>query len=596
MDNLKKSYSFKSNLSYVIKTTEQWEPRTFLLYFFSILCGVLVPTITAFTPSVLLFMVEKNYSPESVLIFVFVILIMSFGLTLLDKHLNRESQIKISNTTKHFDVLFIKKLISMDFEFIEGPLGRTKFTKAKNSLKQSGVYDFVGNTINVIIQILGLISMCGIISALNPFVFLTIVFVQVILLLISLAEQTYINKGKDERALIDRHLNEISRSARDFIAAKDIRFYSMHNCLKQISEYYIKQKKEKQDKMYYIFFITDMARQLLSLVVTGGTYFFLFYILFKDGLSVAEFNLYLTSVLSFDLWLSKLARAIDVAQISNHCVSDMREFLEFNNETKNNNSLELPFSQTPQDIEINNLCFRYKGADKDILSNINLKIKAGEKIAIVGMNGAGKTTLVKLICNLYACQNGEITLNGNNISCYDKKSCYRLFSVVFQDANFLPVSIASNISNLPLDATDFNKIDEVLCLSGLEEKINSLKESYNTKLIKSMNEDAIELSGGEFQKLLLARALYKDSPYVILDEPTASLDPISENNLYMKYNELINNKTAIFISHRLSSTRFCDRIILLDDGKIAEVGTHDELMSKNGKYSKMYKIQSEYYG
>ena len=591
----KKLYSLKSNLGYVIKITEQWEPKTFILYFFSVICGVVVPIITSFTPSILLYMVEKKYSPEMLVIFVFGVLIISFVLTLIDKHINRISQIKIGNTAKCFDVLFLKKVISMDFALVEGPLGRTKFTKAKNSLKQSGVYDFVGNSISVIIQALGFISMCGIITVLNPLVFVAIIFVQIVLLLISLVEQTYINKGKDKRAMIDRHLKEVSRSAMDFIAAKDIRFYSIHDSLKQISEYYIKEKKVEQDKIYSIYFITDIAKQLVTLIVTGGTYVFLFYVLFKKGLSIAEFNLYLTSVLSFDLWLSKLTQAIDVTQTSNHCVSDMREFLELKNETNDSNILKLPCPQTPQDIEICNLSFRYEGCDEEVLSNINLKIKAGEKVAIVGVNGAGKTTLVKLICNLYTCQKGEIKINGNNIKCYDKNEYYGMFSVVFQDVKFLPVSIASNISNSFLETTDFDKLNGVIKLSGLKSKVDSLENGYNTKLVKSINADAIELSGGELQKMLLARALYKDSSYIILDEPTANLDPISENDLYLKYNELLKNRTAIFISHRLSSTRFCDRIILLDNSTIVEMGTHHELMSKNGKYSEMYKIQSKYY-
>ena len=527
--------------------------------------------------------------------FVLLILAISLLLALLDKVLNKESKTRISNTAKTFDLLFAKKMMSLDYELIEGPVGRTKYIKAKNALNINGVYDYVGNSLNVVIQLFGFVFSCGVISFLNPFVFLLIICAQILLLMVSYIEQIYINRGKDRRALIDRHIIEISKTAGDYVAAKDIRFFSLSKLLKKTSEYFINRKKEEYNKIYSIYFITDIASQLISVFITAGTYGFLFYILFKKGLTASEFNFYLTSILSFDIWIGKLVQSLDLLKHSHYCVSDLREFfdLETINETREYKTLE--YFNKPQDIEICNLSYKYTGSDKKALSNINLTIKAGEKIAIVGLNGAGKTTLVKLLCNLYTCSCGEIKLNGININQYKKQDYYKLFSAVFQDSRFLPTSIASNISNLTFEETDCAKVNEVIDESGLSEKIKSLKNGYKTTLIKNIDESSTDLSGGEQQKLLLSRALYKNSPFLILDEPTASLDPISENELYLKYNNLAKNKTVIFITHRLSSTGFCDRIVFLDQGEIIETGTHDELIAKNGKYAQLFKLQAQYY-
>jgi ABC-type multidrug transport system fused ATPase/permease subunit len=229
------------------------------------------------------------------------------------------------------------------------------------------------------------------------------------------------------------------------------------------------------------------------------------------------------------------------------------------------------------------------------LRNLSFKIKKGEKIAIVGNNGAGKTTLVKLLSALYQPSGGSIKINGKNIAEYNRDEYYTLISPVFQDIYLFPVSIAQNIALCEESDINNDKLSQAIRFAGLQEKIESLPDGYNTPLIKSVVDNAIELSGGEKQKLALARALYKNGLMLILDEPTATLDPIAENEIYLKYNEFSKDKTSIFISHRLASTRFCDRIFFLDDGNIAETGSHDELMAQKGKYAEIFSIQSHYY-
>jgi len=241
------------------------------------------------------------------------------------------------------------------------------------------------------------------------------------------------------------------------------------------------------------------------------------------------------------------------------------------------------------------VCFSYNPENGNVLNNFNLDIKPGEKIALVGVNGAGKTTIVKLLCGFYAPDSGEILISGIDIKNFRREELYRLFSAVFQDIMILPFTIAENVSMKSGRKTDKNLVWSCLEKAGLGEHIKTHEKGIDSKMLKNIDADGIMLSGGQQQKLLLARALYKDAPILLLDEPTAALDPIAESEVYEKFNEMSQNKTAVYISHRLASTRFCDRIVFLKDGAASEIGTHWELMQKGGEYANMFEIQSHYY-
>ena len=245
------------------------------------------------------------------------------------------------------------------------------------------------------------------------------------------------------------------------------------------------------------------------------------------------------------------------------------------------------------DIEFKDVSFKYPGAENYALKNVNLKIKNGEHLAVVGRNGSGKTTFIKLMCRLYDVTDGEILLNGENIKEYTKDSIIKLYSVVFQDFKIFSVSLKDNVCA----NSDFESDRFYTCLENadIKERAERLPNKENTYLYKDLDENGVEISGGEAQKLALARALYKDAPVVILDEPTAALDPIAENEIYTRFNTFVQGKTAIYISHRLSSCAFCDRIAVFDKAELVENGTHKKLIDINGTYAKLWDAQAKYY-
>ncbi|MBQ8547006.1 MAG: ABC transporter ATP-binding protein [Lachnospiraceae bacterium] len=246
------------------------------------------------------------------------------------------------------------------------------------------------------------------------------------------------------------------------------------------------------------------------------------------------------------------------------------------------------------EIEFCNVSFRYPGAKEYSLRNLSLKFKLGKRLAIVGKNGSGKSTFIKLLCRLYDPTEGEIRLNGVDIREYDYEEYLRIFSVVFQDFKLFSFPLGQNVATAM--EYDKEKAEQCLVKAGLSQRLESMPKGLDTALYKDFESEGVEISGGEAQKVALARALYKDAPVVVLDEPTAALDPIAEAEIYTKFNELVGKKTAIYISHRLSSCKFCDEIAVFEDGTVVQRGRHEELLKEtDGLYHALWTAQAQYY-
>ena len=299
----------------------------------------------------------------------------------------------------------------------------------------------------------------------------------------------------------------------------------------------------------------------------------------------------LAATLSLSLLLKSLSKEVTTILNEADYVHELFVFLD--EDFTGAQGTRGPVENETLTVEFRDVLFRYPRGEKNVFENLSLTIREGERLALVGVNGAGKSTLVKLMTGLFRPTEGEIFINGIPIGEFSKKALFSMFSAVFQEVNVLAYTVLENVA--ATDEGDRARAEEALRKAGLWEKVASLPNGLDTVMLKVIDEEGAIFSGGEAQKLAIARALYKDAKMVVMDEPTAALDALAEQEIYERFGELTRGKTALYISHRLASTRFCDRIVLLDGARIAELGTHAELMALRGKYYEMFTVQGKYY-
>lgn len=400
---------------------------------------------------------------------------------------------------------------------------------------------------------------------------------------------------RSEELELTKRIEYANKTATSREFAKDIRMFGLRGWLEDLWGSTMRLYSAfcaKRERKYIWANIIDIV---LTFLRNGIAYAFLIGITVKNGLPASQFLLYFAALSGFAQWVVEILDKLSVMHKQSLDISTIREFLDWNEPFDLNGGERIAFEPNKQyEIRLDDVSFRYPKADKDTLSHINLTVHPGEKLAIVGLNGAGKTTLVKLVCGFLDPTEGRILLNGEDIRKFNRNDYYALFSAVFQEFSVLDVTVKENVAQC-VDGIDETRVWQCIDKAGLTEKIQSLPKGIETHLGRRVFKDGVEFSGGQTQRLMLARALYKNAPILVLDEPTAALDPIAENDIYQKYNDMTHGRTSFFISHRLASTRFCDRIIFVDSGKIAEEGTHNELLKNGGGYAYLFEIQSKYY-
>lgn len=488
----------------------------------------------------------------------------------------------------------VLKLLNMDYKYMESASFFEEREMAfeatsSNNNGVEGIYHKLFELPKLILIILVLSVFIGIRS---PFILLAIVVNILATSLVAVVVQKHEYKNKENLSKHQRRVDYYAKTAKDFAYGKDVRLYDLKERIldnfKLEIKGYVDVFKLIKNREYGLGFIT-LFILLLSDIATYGI---LTYLAVK-GMPISDFSMYLVATTTLSTNLTSLSENITYIMRELLYVRDLFKFFDEDLGEKGGDRPAIP-SDTPLEIEFDHVTFKYPGTDNYIYKDFSLKIPAGQKLAIVGINGAGKTTLVKLLTGLFTPDSGRILINSHDIREYKKSELFKMFGVVYQEVNILAYSIAENIA-CSRENIDYDKVDRVLKQVGLYDKVQSLEKGVNTMMLKIIDEDGAVMSGGESQKLAIARALYKGGSCVIMDEPTAALDALAEAEIYAEFDTLTQGKTAIYISHRLASTKFCDKIALIDGTGLKEYGTHDELMKQGGDYYKMFIVQGKYY-
>lgn len=582
----------KANIKYMLKNWIAWDKKSLIYFFIRVPALVFQPIVTAYIPKAMIDCITEGVTVGRLTLVVgllsVLLVLTTWFAPFMQELLNGSARI----IRMRYAVLAFRKNLYTDYKNIESPHGREKNKRAMEFYRSyySGSSDFLDSCNQFCVCIVGIITSLALIYKINMIMILIILATCVCEFFLLKFLNKKEKKTKNERSKIFVRFDYYYNLCRDFSAAKDIRLYGFTDYFMLAVAKIIYELEAVNQKFARQNIKVGGTRALLNLLRELVAYVYLTYLVCSSRLSVSDFIFYFGIITGFSNWIMNA-----VYQYSNleRCCNDCAAFREFAESTdENDNKPDIDFKGI-ESIEFQNVSFKYQSAEKSTINNMTFKVNKGENIAIVGENGAGKTTAVKLLCGLYYPTSGEILINGKSNRDFSGNSYFNLFSAVFQDYYFMPMTIAENIC--ATSNYDKEKLFAAFEKAGISNKINGLPNKEKSYMIKDVYKDAVDFSGGEKQKLLLAKAIYKNAPVLILDEPTAALDPIAENELYLKYNEITSNKISFFISHRLSSTRFCDRILFIKDGRIAESGTHEELMALKGLYYRMYQIQSYYY-
>lgn len=589
------------------KLYSSFNRKYFPMAIFQIFLQQLSPFFNLWMSAEIVTALYEGRERQTVFILVAVALVGNLIIRIMDSALGRAVGIQLEILNNNEASAFNKKTLSLDYDKLENPELRTLRRKVKENSWINGygivnmrntILGVVSSAISVIFSLIFFAEMLSLIIK-TEFNWLVIIFLIGMILCIALnyiwGFKIGMKRASLSKKIGDMMLNENRLAVGYHTTGMDNRIYRQQDKLNKLNEKVNKDHLRAFTEVQRFRFTTDLPLTILNWSSTLFSYFIVCLYCTLGAFPVG-------SVIKYTGYLGRFIR--DLSNLLNvifHSFKENEPFLkvyleyfDIPNDMYQGSLTVEKRSDKKYDIEFRNVSFKYAGSENYALKNVNLRFNVGERLAVVGMNGSGKTTFIKLMCRLYDPTEGEILMNDFNIRKYDYRQYLDVFSVVFQDYSLLALPLGNNVAS----AATWNEEKAERCLRevGFGERYDKMPKKLETPLYKNFDNEGVNISGGEAQKIALARALYKDAPFIILDEPTAALDPIAEAEIYAKFDEIVGDKTAIYISHRLSSCRFCDKIVVFDNGEIVQVGTHDELLTdENGKYYELWHAQAQYY-
>lgn len=594
---LHREYGLWSNILWTVSAMKRHSKRMLILIPIGIICAPLMNYLWTFISKFVIDMITGDAGLEALLWLMGIFTAIQLVSTMLNTFYYSEIWWRFIDV--RFGVMAEKnrKVMSIDFEHLENSDVMDCYQKANNACNNNdaGVEGMMRYLVSFAQSLaITIVGLC-ILGTLNGWIVLVMIALAAVNFVITDRTNAVCKKKVwDPLAPWWRKDNYMRRQITDFAPAKDIRLFNLR---KWLVEKYRELKTERlnaQKKNAKMWFLASAASAVLWAAALCIVYGWLIRSVVYDGLSIGNFSLYLASAGTLFQYINQLLNGVSALLQRSRQVDDFRSFMDFDGGDNSDSGKPVPESDS-YEFEFRNVSFQYPKSENFALKKLSLKLKPGERLAVVGLNGAGKSTFIKLLLRLYEPTEGEILLNGVNIREYNKRSYYSIFSPVFQDVELFAFPLAENVSMQSPEKTDKELAKKCLTASGFGEKLAELPKGVDTEILKIIHDDGVDLSGGEKQKLALARALYKKAPVAVLDEPTAALDAIAESKLYNDFDKLIGNKTAVYISHRLSSTQFCNNVAMFVDGELREYGTHESLMEENGAYAEMFRLQAQYY-
>lgn len=595
-----KTYGFLNNFIYALNIERKSNLRLLAITLIKPIGDIVGTLLNSYAPKYVLSFIEDDLPFNTIIMYTVIICLIMMILDVISTTCYNSFEFEYRKTEGYVEKKRMDKLFHTDFKNMESPDFLDYAQRAKTALNRGkGFHGVLYQSRNFIAQGTLMIlsaALIGIQNLLMMIIFIVISFG--IVKISSFFTKRDKIKFSDAMAPTWRKMNYLESTTKNFDFAKDIRLFNMSNAffnqLSGVNETYKELNRKHHNRMV----LWEVSLGSVLIVQKILMYTWLVYNVVTGAYQISDFVLYVGLVSTFHASVGYVNWIYSDMRTNSLMINDYRNFVDWKEDRETADEKDGHITEINLDkfeFRFENVSFKYPGHDNYVLKNVNLTIKNGAKLAVVGVNGAGKTTFIKLMMKLYEPSEGRILLNDVDIKEYNREEYFKLFSPVFQNVECFAMPIYQNISFAEEDKTDMNKINEVLEQSGLSEKINSYEKGIHTNLLKIFDKEGIDLSGGEKQRLAMARALYKDGKVVILDEPTAALDALAEDRMYREFENMIYGKTAVFISHRLGSTRFCDKIAMFEDGTIVEEGTHEELMAKNGKCAYMFGIQSQYY-